>query len=495
MISARAVSHWLLILFDLGILVVVPFLTVLLLNDFALSSLLPAKSAVLNTYVVSCAGVGVLIWFSTGVGRRIWSRTSLQDVLRVVSACTLTILLAALLTFMTTRLAGLSRAIIVMHLLISPAAMISLRVIARVVNSPAAKAAPFASARGLPTVRHVLMIGSGPLAELYNRAARSVVGNTIEVVGVLDDDKALHGRVACGLPVLGGPSEVDRVVERLRVHGVDIDAIVVVKPQSDLSPALRNALAGIESGGRIAVENLAERLGFTVSRDDGVTYQPISSTPMRHRPYWGKRAMDFGLAVILLIVLSPLMLLVSLLVAIDVGIPVLFWQQRPGTNGWPFRINKFRTMRMPIDADGVRISDGDRLSAIGRNLRRFKLDELPQLWNVLIGEMSFVGPRPLLPNDQPDKAAARLAVRPGVTGWAQVNGGTLLTVSEKNMLDRWYVRHASPALDVRIASRTVATAIWGERRNPMEIAMAQMDLECEGRHPMISCQAASETAA
>ena len=339
-----------------------------------------------------------------------------------------------------------------MHLLISPAAMISLRVIARVVNSPAAKAAPFASARGLPTVRHVLMIGSGPLAELYNRAARSVVGNTIEVVGVLDDDKALHGRVAWGLPVLGGPSEVDRVVERLRVHGVDIDAIVVVKPQSDLSPALRNALAGIESGGRIAVENLAERLGFTVSRDDGVTYQPISSTPMRHRPYWGKRAMDFGLAVILLIVLSPLMLLVSLLVAIDVGIPVLFWQQRPGTNGWPFRINKFRTMRMPIDADGVRISDGDRLSTIGHNLRRFKLDELPQLWNVLIGEMSFVGPRPLLPNDQPDKAAARLAVRPGVTGWAQVNGGTLLTVSEKNMLDRWYVVRRPPALDMRIAS-------------------------------------------
>src|SRR5690606_991150 len=116
------------------------------------------------------------------------------------------------------------------------------------------------------------------------------------------------------------------------------------------------------------------------------------------RPYWRlKRSIDVVGALLGLVLLAPLLALVAVLVALDIGLPVVFAQQRPGLGGQPFRLNKFRTMGPSHDADGHRIPDDERLSAIGRFLRRTRLDELPQLWHVLKGDMSFIGPRPLLP--------------------------------------------------------------------------------------------------
>lgn len=171
-----------------------------------------------------------------------------------------------------------------------------------------------------------------------------------------------------------------------------------------------------------------------------------------------KRAMDLGAAVPALIVLSPVMLLIGVLVRLFLGSPVLFRQTRPGHGGEPFEIVKFRTMRVESSDQHGPETDGDRLTKFGRFLRSTSLDELPELWNVLKGEMSLVGPRPLLVEYLPrytTEQARRHEVVPGLTGWAQVNGRNTLPWDERFELDVWYVDHRSVLLDLRILGLTL----------------------------------------
>lgn len=172
---------------------------------------------------------------------------------------------------------------------------------------------------------------------------------------------------------------------------------------------------------------------------------------------FGKRAFDLAAAAGGLLVLSPLLLLLALLVRLNLGSPVLFRQTRPGYKGRPFTILKFRTMRDARPGEDAFASDAARLTPFGSFLRRSSLDELPELLNILKGEMSLVGPRPLLmeylPRYSPEQAR-RHDVRPGVTGWAQVNGRNAISWERKFELDCWYVDHLSLPLDLRIIAMT-----------------------------------------
>lgn len=172
----------------------------------------------------------------------------------------------------------------------------------------------------------------------------------------------------------------------------------------------------------------------------------------------GKRLFDVVVALLALLALAPLLLAIALAVKLFLGAPVLFSQQRPGLHGRPFRLVKFRTMRDAVDARGRPLPDAERLTRFGRFLRASSLDELPELWNVLRGEMSLVGPRPLLMEYLPlysPEQARRHEVRPGITGWAQVNGRNALSWEDKFALDVWYVDHRSMVLDLRILVLTV----------------------------------------
>lgn len=171
-----------------------------------------------------------------------------------------------------------------------------------------------------------------------------------------------------------------------------------------------------------------------------------------------KRLIDVMAAAILLLLLFPLIFLLGLVVAIVLGMPVLFVQIRPGLNGQPFKMYKFRSMRDAYDLDGRPLEDALRMTRFGRFLRATSLDELPELWNVLIGDMSLVGPRPLLMEYLPLYSAEQMRrhdVRPGVTGWAQVNGRNALGWKERFRLDVWYVDHQSFWLDLKILALTV----------------------------------------
>lgn len=161
----------------------------------------------------------------------------------------------------------------------------------------------------------------------------------------------------------------------------------------------------------------------------------------------------------------PLMVAVAIAVLLTTGRPVLFTQLRPGLQGRPFRLRKFRTMLEQVPPGRPPLSDAERLTAFGRFLRSTSLDELPELWNVLVGDMSLVGPRPLLMEYLPlytPEQARRHEVRPGVTGWAQVNGRNAISWEERFALDVWYVDHQSLRLDLAILLRTVAKVMTRE---------------------------------
>ena len=175
--------------------------------------------------------------------------------------------------------------------------------------------------------------------------------------------------------------------------------------------------------------------------------------------------MDILVAIVALMLLAPPLLLLSVLVRIRFGSPVLFRQVRPGLHGRPFMMVKFRTMTDVRGADGELLPDDKRLTPFGRFLRASSLDELPELWNVLRGEMSLVGPRPLLMDYLPlytHEQARRHEVRPGITGWAQVNGRNAVSWDERFKLDVWYVDHRSLCLDLRILWLTVRKVIVRE---------------------------------
>ncbi|MGN7100561.1 sugar transferase [Ralstonia holmesii] len=171
-----------------------------------------------------------------------------------------------------------------------------------------------------------------------------------------------------------------------------------------------------------------------------------------------KRCFDFFVAATALVLLAGPLLVLAVFVRVKLGKPVLFSQVRPGKHGKPFRMVKFRTMTNERGPDGTLLPDADRLTRFGRFLRASSLDELPELWNVLKGDMSLVGPRPLLMDYLPlysSEQARRHEVRPGVTGWAQVNGRNALSWEDRLSMDVWYVDHRSFALDIRILWLTV----------------------------------------
>jgi len=192
-----------------------------------------------------------------------------------------------------------------------------------------------------------------------------------------------------------------------------------------------------------------------------------------------KRFLDILLSLSALLVLSPLLLLTALLIRLEDGPPVFYRQTRVGKDGETFDILKFRSMRVndaPAAMMGTVTSDHPLVTRVGRFTRRFKVDELPQLLNVLKGELSLVGPRPTLPEqvaEYDDFARRRLLMRPGITGWAQVNGNIQLSWEDRIALDVFYVDHWSLTFDAYILWRTVSVVLFGEKPNPKALEEAQ----------------------
>lgn len=207
----------------------------------------------------------------------------------------------------------------------------------------------------------------------------------------------------------------------------------------------------------------------------------ISRKIDRPAQFWIKAGLDRAISGVVLLLLLPVLLLVAVLVRVFMGAPIFFTQERAGYKGQTFICYKFRTMTNATGTDGQLLPDADRLTGLGKLFRRLKVDELPQIWNIFMGDMSFVGPRPTLPMQVASYDAyswQRLTVTPGLTGWAQVNGNIRLSWPDRIHLDVWYVKHWSLWLDLVILFKTLGVVIWGEHSSPkaLDIALGRKEM-------------------
>jgi lipopolysaccharide/colanic/teichoic acid biosynthesis glycosyltransferase len=439
-------------------------------------------------YIAIFLGSSCVVFLVGGLDRTPWRYTSVADHLQIIVLTALAILLALVFTFATNRLGGIARTLPALQAGFIVIFLVCARCIARFWSAKTgagARSAPEAHIKGDPH-ETVLVAGVNTLSELFIHSVQEFAAKT-HVAGLLAEDPDLRGRVVHKKPILGTIGELWKVLESLEVHGVLINRIVVAMPAQKLSAHALKILMDLEISSDIVVEFLSERLGFeTLAKVPSTS--PIRAgthsqaafvvTEFSKQRFWlVKRTIDCCFAGLLIAALAPVMTLVAFVVALDVGFPVIFWQQRPGLYGRPFKLYKFRTMSASHDKRSRRVPDDERVSTLGNILRRIRLDELPQLYNVLIGEMSFIGPRPLLPRDQSSDFAARLLIRPGITGWAQVNGGRIISALDKWILDLWYVQNASFLVDFKIVLRTVQMILFGDRIDNQAVYRARSSLD------------------
>jgi lipopolysaccharide/colanic/teichoic acid biosynthesis glycosyltransferase len=334
------------------------------------------------------------------------------------------------------------------------------------------------------SAQHVLVVQATRLAWFFTKLIEELLPGEYQIVAVLDERPALRSRSLNGYPIVGSPAHIENVIDEYGMHGITIDRIVVGAKPEEISLDVWEDVSRVCKERSIELDVLPNAFmsGLFAEADNVADYAhdiedasaSIDSLDgLLRRPYWAaKRVIDFTVAGIVAILALPLALLVFVAALLDVGMPVIFWQQRVGRDGTPLHLYKFRTLQTLYGRRTPASREAQKPSPIGRFLRKTRLDELPQLWNILSGDMSLIGPRPLLPIDQPDGPSIRLSVRPGLSGWAQVCGGKLISVEEKNALDEWYIRYASSALDVSIVVRTIGMFFVGDRRDEKAIATA-----------------------
>jgi lipopolysaccharide/colanic/teichoic acid biosynthesis glycosyltransferase len=449
-------------------------------------------------YVLISTGCAFVVFLAGRLDRTPWRYTSVADLLQVIVLSVLAILLALVFTFALNRLEPVARQLPV----VQGGLIVSFLVFARTaVRFWHTRQIRINGSAGVNVQPHetVLVVGVNTLTELYLMSATEFASRRVQVAGLLAEEPIMRGRSIQQKPVLGTIEELQEILQKLEVHGVAVDRVVVATAKDRLGPRALEALLEVEKSSDIVIQFISEQLGFEGFPEEApaLSSQKRNNVPNQRALarlenvidvdntnssfLFRKRIFDVFGAALLIITLTPVVLIVTLVVALDVGFPLIFWQQRPGLYGRPIKLYKFRTMRAAHDRQQRRIPDDERSSAIGRIIRRARLDELPQLYNVLVGDMSLIGPRPLLPCDQSTDFAARLSVRPGITGWAQVNGGRIISPSDKCILDVWYAQNASFVLDLKIALSTAKVIFLGDRINTEAVNQARSDLGLNGQ--------------
>ncbi|NNE22293.1 MAG: hypothetical protein HKN11_06745 [Rhizobiales bacterium] len=496
---------------DLFWAVMAPLIAIYAREGFFLSAEEVSGSTI---YVVTGFCVAVCVFPLFSMRQELWGFTSPGDLLRVAVAVLLNVVLVTFIVFIINRHAGVARTVPMLHLLFLLVPLLGLRITCRFFSNRAdtqedrtTAVMPYGSLTVQP--QHVLLIGVNRLSEFYINMIEELGDGSVEVVGLLSDEVEQCGCQIRSIPVVGTASELRNVLHEFDIRGVNVDRIILCCPWQQLPGATQRALLEAKAQRPVRIQQIEDRIeslnrlfGFR-HESAGLQHSLLGNSPGRRNgvagpgsrgqhgqasanrndqeaqisSYFGiKRVIDIIMACVLLILFSPVMLLVAILVSATIGFPGMFWQKRPGQGGKVFRVHKFRTMLAPFDRDGNRVPEAARTTRLCNMLRRSRLDELPQLFNILAGDMSLVGPRPLLPVDQPRDASLRLLIRPGVTGWAQVNGGIDLTAEEKLALDLWYVRHANLWLDIKIIFKSVVMIFRGDRKDNAAIGMAMSEL-------------------
>jgi lipopolysaccharide/colanic/teichoic acid biosynthesis glycosyltransferase len=416
------------------------------------------------------------------IGDAVPRHFSLHDAFNILKATVATALATTVVLFSFTRLEGIPRSLPALQVLLLAAGLFAARAVMMLVDNEG----QITEHPSHGEVEHIIMIGSTKLSSLYIKLLGAYAPLHRRVIAVLDGKQKLIGRAMSGVPIVASPQHLAEIIEELAVHGVYTDRVIIGGDEDFLSQEMLNHVRLVCERREIALDFVPRLIGLNDLSSPRYHTAPAllptqQSPTLALPPYFQiKRVIDCIVALVGITIFLPILLAASGLVLLGLGSPVLFWQERIGRDGRNFRLYKFRTLRPPFDRRGQPVPNDQRTSWIGRLLRESRVDELPQLFNVLVGQMSLIGPRPLLPEDQPKNASLRLMVRPGVTGWAQVNGGKLITPEEKGALDDWYVQKASLGLDLRIALLTLRFVITGERRSEPAVSEANLLQQTNG---------------
>jgi lipopolysaccharide/colanic/teichoic acid biosynthesis glycosyltransferase len=421
-----------------------------------------ARTITVTSYLLAAGIVGMVTWWLFGFNRRSIRHATRSDahMLGLIAICAP--LGGLIVSFLFDRGAALPRSILILHFLLLVGGLIGARVFAKLVFLEQFTVPKPMVSKG--AAQEILLIGDGPGISSYIKALRAVGSSRTTVQAAYVLDSHLEGTTIRGQKVLA-PNDAlwsqlrDATVDQLSQHEGPSRLVVAANP----------ALLSLEFRAALAETTMpVSFFGWSGHRSDleGEANFNLVGTPKMRRvaPFYmpWKRLFDIAVATTGLIVAAIPLAVAAIAVRLILGSPVTFWQWRPGRYGQSIRVLKLRSMRDAIDGEGRRLSDAERLGWFGTLLRRSRLDELPQLYSILIGEMSLVGPRPLIHQQQrPD--SVRLLVRPGLTGWAQVNGGQLLSEADKERLDCWYVDNLSFALDLKIMVKTVWVVLFGDR--------------------------------
>ena len=479
----RLVAAWLMhkpwfLAFDLTVACVALPLAFLLREDFELK---PTQASFLAGAAPLAGLVALVALRAVGVHRTLWRYATMRDFLRVVVGSALAVLGFMAAAFLWDRLQSVPRSVPLMQWLVMTAGLCGGRVLYRALHVERTR-----SPDSRQVGRGVLLVGGGDAAALI---AHMLSGGSSpwRLLGILDDKRPL-GQVIAGTPVLGRLRDFRNVLGRLALRGLKPERVIVTAPHDELGLEAVRALQRVADTQGIPVDYLPDLLRFRgePAPEVSVLDQPLARAldpALGRLPYFiAKRLLDILISALVLTVALPLLLAAVACSWLTIGPPTLFRQIRRGRGGAPFVMYKLRTMRDDFGSDGAPVPDAERTPWLGKFLRRTRLDELPQFWNVLIGDMSVVGPRPLIESDLvdlPENGAQRYKFRPGITGWAQVHGGRQLATRDKLTLDLWYIREASLALDVKVLLLTAQTIVCGERVNHVVVESAKIDFQTE----------------
>ena len=420
-----------------------------------------ADWSVIANYWVLSAGFAILAFFAFRLQDGMTRYFSVHEALDIAEAVLFAELMTFAVLFTLTRLDGIPRSMPLIHGLLLAGGLLAARVFVRIVASEDDEPPEHQYRR-----ERIILIGANRFASSFIQLLNAYASQQQRVIAVLDEDAAMIGRAISGVQILGAPHELEAIITEFAIHGIGTNRIVIAGEADFLSAPVLHEVERICKKRQIELTFLPRMIGLSERKPtaaSAVISKPVESGPTFALPQFFrlKRWIDIVGSLALIVLFFPLLVLAGVLVLLDVGPPIFFWQERLGRKGRPFLIYKFRTLKAPFDSIGHPTAGSRRPSAVGRFLRATRLDELPQLLNVLFGEMSLIGPRPLLPEDQPRNTSIRLSVRPGISGWAQVNGAKLVTKEEKEKLDEWYVRNASLWLDLRIAIMTIQLLLRG----------------------------------
>jgi lipopolysaccharide/colanic/teichoic acid biosynthesis glycosyltransferase len=442
--------------FDVALAIVSPVLALYLSNALVLGSTFKAEDV--SIYCLTSIISSLLAFLAFRIDDGLLHHFAVHDALKVSKAVITSEVATCVVVFILTRLDDIPRSVPIMHVFLLLASLL----LSRILMSFASSRMDASRTNGT-AAEYVILVSSTSLSALYIDLLNASNRGNRRVVSVLDNRPRMVGRAIGEVPIVGTPDHLEAVIEEYRVHGIQIDRVVFAEDSGVLPEEQVKRAMFVCEREQICLDFLPQLVSLQASRAKVPIVLSVAPDFVLSPYFRWKQLIDVVVAAVLIVVLLPLFVGTALIVLFDVGFPVFFWQRRLGARGRWFLLYKFRTLSAPVNRLGALVSHGQRLSRIGQLLRDTSLDELPQIFNVLVGDMSLIGPRPLLPRDQPKDASIRLMVQPGITGWAQVNGRKSLTPEEKEQLDAWYVRNCSLAVDARIVWRTFRLLLNGPK--------------------------------